>query len=197
MKKIILSLVIGIFTLGFVSCKNEREKNIDKMSSYVKTCFNDNAFKYNEVFNFIEFKPMDYVIKPETYIDSIHLSRNLEKLNMYNELLGTQNELLKNKRHQYELYANLFGPNDPLSKIEKEEFEDLLKEGKEYCDSINYYVKQDSLINQKIKANTKPDSIYMFKVFVKGTATSKNNETTNVCDTFYYFFNKELKPINL
>ena len=187
-----------LFLCIFISCKSEYEQNPEKMKETCQSYLKDKAFKENQTMEFFEFTPIEYITKDENYIDTIKSNRCYDKIEYYDKLIEYQLDLLKSKARQAQLYNGMLGFNHNISKMTREDVKDLEKEGKEYIDSMRYYIAQDSLIQLRIANRKSPKPVYLYKGFIKATSKDNNSDKTeNMADTIYYLFDSELKMVNL
>lgn len=187
-----------LFLCIFISCKSEYEQNLEKMKETCQSYLKDKAFKENQTMEFFEFTPIEYITKDENYIDTIKSNRCYDKIEYYDKLIEYQLDLLKSKARQAQLYNGMLGFNHNISKMTREDVKDLEKEGKEYIDSMRYYIAQDSLIQLRIANRKFPKPVYLYKGFIKATSKDNNSDKTeNMADTIYYLFDSELKMVNL
>lgn len=189
-------IAIAFSCMGMASCLSETERNEKKMKKVVEESIREDAFKQNATANIIEFQSFGYEVKDENFIDSARIVRNEENMVYFSELQGELFNEIKEKSRKYRLYCGMFGSQDNLSQIVKEELDDLKKDFNKITDSLNYYIERDSLLRKNIEDRKIPKPVYLFKTYIKMTVKDdKTDESENFSDTRYYLFNDELKLI--
>lgn len=183
--KIILCFCIVIF-----AC-NKKENDIEKMKTNLINDYNDLAFKNSWKVNIYTIE----VIKIDT------LNKGLIDSNYIYSESNNKNEIYLNKSKEAQSKAEGLSPIIELSRLAnnsnslqkyKEEFLTYIKEASLYIDSIKQTKKISDSLLILVSKNKNFEKIYQMKAFTKATFYSKN-DSTNLLDTVYYNFTKDLK----
>ena len=103
---------------------------------------------------------------------------------------------MKPLSQQIRLYRDMFGANDNITQIKIENYKEEQKKFQQYQDSVNYYLKQDSLIELRINNRKNPKPIYYFKAYLKAIFKDNNsNKTENFADTIYHIYNQDFNLV--
>ena len=191
MKKI--SLIIFTIIL-VISCKDKTTSNLEIMKKEFETQLKDKAFADNVEIEIFQLDAISYDTISENFIDTLKLYSINSKIDHFQKLAKSSLELAKLKGQQLRLYASL--GDKTLNDISREDLQKYIDEAKEYQDSIQYYVKNDSLTKEKIKNRANPKDFYQTKFFIKATS-KENDKSHNILDTINVYFNDQLKIIDL
>lgn len=191
MKKIVTGILLFSTLVG---CKSATENNLIKMKASVEKSLNDNAFKENYKLNIMELKAISYDTVSENMLDTLLLIKYSDKMDHFLKLTELTLDQARDQGKNMRLYAMI--NSKTLTDMAKEDFDKLMEEAQNYQDSIKFYSDIDSITRNRIKARLKPNDIYRAKFFLKATV-NKENKSENFLDTVNYYFDKDLKILDL
>lgn len=191
MRKIYYTFLLPLIIF---SCKHQSETNLEKMKTAFEKSLTDKAFKDNYKLKIIELKAISYDTLTENTLDTLKLSKYGDKYDHFKKLCNLTLERAQLESQSLRLNASI--GSKTLTDISREDLNKYLKEAKEYQDSMTYYASIDSTIRETIKNRKKPNEVYEGKFFLKAVA-SKDGKDENIMDTMYYYFDKQIKLIDL
>lgn len=193
MKKTFFLLTILVL---FCSCETEYQHNLKRMKNICTKDLNDRAFKNNLTLNILEYKDESYIVRDENFLDTFRIGYNMDRVEHFCNLLKEQVEIMKPLSKQVRLYQDVFGSSDNLTQIAIEDIKDESQKFDLYKDSFNFYIKQDSIIRERIKNRVNPKPIYYYKAFFKAIYKDNNSDqTANYADTLYYVFDENFNIV--
>ncbi|MBN8821320.1 MULTISPECIES: hypothetical protein [unclassified Spirosoma] len=171
-----------------LNCEPSKEQLCSKMDDSIRKHYEDMAFKANIPLKIFDIKTVDFKMVGQDKVDSLTHDRYSNMMNAFHQAFLATNEVAKSKIELMKLGGEI---NGKASEYDKNRVDESLAKLKELSDSVNYYVRLDSLLEIKMKARKDDPKIYYFsKTFTKLTADNKNT-----LDTLYYVLNKDFKII--
>ena len=153
-----LLLAIISISLTFISCKNEYERNMNKMTTLSKEYISEKAFKSNGKVEFIISNPISYDTISENDFDTLKLLKlNNIRENLYLERKGIEEKMNENLR---ELSGLKYLGWKHLYDLKLADGKKLLKQFDIKLDSLKKLNIEDSLITARIKKRTKIEYSY-------------------------------------
>lgn len=180
-----------LIILSFLSCKSKEEKALIRMKSVYEKWITDEAFKQNIKLTIYQLDAISIDTVNENTLDSLQRAIYQNKVNQF-ILLG--NEEVKRAEKHTRLSKLGYQLNNDLGTQAKELANENMKLINSYIDSSKYYLKLDSILNQKILSRKQPVEIYKAKFFLKSTF-AKDGQERNSLDTVFGYFNSDFKQL--
>lgn len=195
MKKVFIATLASLLLAG---CKSEEEKMLEKMETQIMALYDDLAFKNNSTIDFFDLQILSHDMTDENYLDTIRLSDNAQNAKYWVDVMEEKGEESVRLTGEYESYKKVIGEDEQLTQIAKEKAEQANRVFNECKDSATFYMKNDSIIRQRIIDRKSPKPVHRLKVHVKlTTADSNTNRKENYSETEYYFFDDNIRILEI
>lgn len=191
--------ILSIVLLLFCSCNSRYERNLIKMSKEVQCYLKDKAFKENQTINILDIKLFEYDTLNENFLDSIRILQNFTQFEDEKDLAEKYLELSSQAMKIAMLYAMTNGTNNELTKMYLGDAQEHLEKAEIHKDKVIELRAIDSTIRNRIQERISPKPIYRVKSFLKAEIKDLNTDKIkeNILDTAYFFFNEDLKIIDI
>ena len=186
------NLIILFALFAITSCVDKKTKNLEIMKEEVLQFLQDEAFKENYEVNIFEFEAIDYDTINENFLDTLLLGNIAEKMEYFDILVDNNRQLAEIKIDAAKIIRNI---DSDLFEIYKKDAQEYVDASKRYIDSLIYFSTIDSTIRKRIEERVEPKLYYRGKFFIKATFKD-GEESENILDTTYHFFDTDLKYYN-
>lgn len=182
-----------VLLASLLSCKGEKEKNLQIMEEKFKQRIHDISFKQNGKINIIEFNSIDYIPLSKEKVDTLFANALIQKSVPYTKagkIYYDQAIKFENEAKDYKK-AGMKSMAEFSLKSAKENFAKAV----ECNDSANYYVKayDDYLKNPKERKG----SFFQYSAYIKAKETYSDGKQRNFADTIKQLFNDKIEIIEI
>lgn len=192
--KLSIMVTLLVLSLSILSCVDEYERNLQIMTDVSKQKLMDYAFKNNSKLEIFEFKALKYDTINQNLLDSFTLNKLALQHKYYLDIIKSSLELAKLKSNQAYLLNQI--DSKQLAKMNLEDSNKEIEKAQLYNDSLKMIELKDSIIRNDISNRTNPELFFKYKFFIKATSIT-GTESSNILDTIYFVFDKDLKSIEL